>query len=248
MTNFLPGIKALATRALAARALAACSLLLLALCSASAAPRIQVVGGEMIDLGRGRPGRVVRQLAITNVGSDTLRILSVGSGCGCLVGEPDRTALGPGDTARVQVTVETSGQVVEQWRKALSITTNDPHRPIVDVTVRASFRHDLRLLSLINTVARDTCPQECVWMIELQNSGDTLLTIQPPLAEEMRGLDVRFDLKAPRTLVPGDTLRIESRIRILGGEEFPSARVLITSSSEFDAETYVAWFYAPQSR
>lgn len=222
--------------------------ILLAAVSVAAAPRVHVVGGEQIDLGRGRPGRFVRQLAITNTGSDTLVIIAISSGCGCLVGEPDRRALAPGDTAHVQITVETTGQVAEQWQKALTITTNDPVRRELDVTVRASFRHDLRLHSLINTVRREPCDGPCVWTIELENIGEDSLVVASPLAEEMRGLVVSFDMAAPRTLAPGEKLRIEARVTLLGGEEFPSARVLLASSSDFDTETYVAWFYAPDSK
>jgi hypothetical protein len=230
------------------RILALISLLLCSAMPALAAPRVHVVGGEQVDLGRGRPGRFVRDLAITNAGTDTLVIIGINSGCGCLIGEPDRRELGPGDTAHVQLTVETSGQVAEEWRKSLSIMTNDPRRPVVDVTVRASFRHDLRLLSLINTVRREPCDGDCAWTLELENIGQTPLVVQPPLAEEMRGLVVTFDLTEPRTLAPGDSLRIEGRVILVGGEEFPSARVLLSTSSEIDAETFVAWFYAPESR
>jgi hypothetical protein len=219
-----------------------------AVCAANAAPRVHVVGGEQVDLGRGRPGRFVRDLAITNSGSDTLVIIAIGSGCGCLVGEPDRRELGPGDTARVQLTIETSGQVAEAWSKALTITTNDPVRPVVDVTVRVSFRHDVRLRSLINTVHREPCDGDCAWTIELENIGEMPLTVQPPLAEEMRGLDVRFDVHEPRVLAPGETLRVTARVAVLGGEEFPSARVLLTTSSQLDSELHVMWFYAPETK
>jgi hypothetical protein len=212
--------------------------------AANAAPRIEIVGGDVVDFGRGRPGRYQREVAITNSGSDTLRIIAVNSGCGCLVGEPDRRALGRGDTARIAITVETSGQVVERWQKALTITTNDPIRPNLDVTVLVSFRHDLRLHSLINTVQRERC-DTCAWSIDVENIGDTPLVIQPPLAEEMRGLIVAFDMKAPDTLSPGERRAIPARISIVGGEQYPSARVLLVTSSEFDRETYVSWFYAP---
>lgn len=213
-----------------------------------AAPRIHVVGGEQIDLGRGRPGRLLRELAITNAGDDTLTIISISSGCGCLIGEPDRRELGPGDTARVQITIETTGQIAEVWQKSLTIATNDPRRPIVEVAVRASFRHDVRLHSILNTVCRELCEGECPWTIELENIGEVPIVVQPAFAEEMRGLIVTFDITEPRTLAPGDTLRIVGRVKLIGGEEFPSARVLIATSSEIDSETYVAWFYAPDEK
>jgi hypothetical protein len=225
------------------------SLLLLVLCGAStanAAPRVEIVGGEVIDFGRGRPGRFERQIAITNRGTDTLRIIAVGSGCGCLVGEPDRSALGPGDTALVKVSVETSGQVVERWQKALTVTTNDPSRPLVDVTVLVRFHRDLRVHSLLNTVQRSACAAECTWTIEIENVGDSALVVNPPLAEEQRGLRVTFDQTRPRTLAVGERVTITGRITILGGEQYPSARVALMTSSAFDGETYVAWFYAPE--
>jgi hypothetical protein len=217
-----------------------------ALSAANAAPRIEVVGGELLDLGHSRPGRFVREIAITNAGSDTLRILSVTSGCGCLVGQPDRRALAHGDTARVQITVETSGLVAEQWAKSLMITTNDPFRPEVDVVVRVSFRHDLRLRTLLNTVRRDTCAGPCLWTIELENISDTTIIIGAPLIEEMRGTTVALDHSAAQSVAPGEIYRLTGRVTIVGGEDYPSAKILLVSSSAYDPETYVAWFYAPE--
>ncbi|MBC8143935.1 MAG: DUF1573 domain-containing protein [bacterium] len=215
---------------------------------AAGKPRIEIVGGEVIDLGRGMPGRYTREIAIANIGQDTLRLLAISSGCGCLVGEPSRSAIAPGDTARVQVVVETTGQVVEKWQKVLTIASNDPARPTVDVTVRVSFHHDLRLRSYINTVRREQCASDCTWIIELENISDTILVVNPPFVEEMRGLSVAFDLKQPRALSPGEVLMITGNITILGEEEIPSAKAMIATSSEFDRETYVSYFYLPETQ
>lgn len=208
----------------------------------AAGPRLEVVGGESIDLGRGRPGRFVREIAIANTGDDTLRLLALNSGCGCLLGEPDRTVIAPGDTALVVVTAETSGQVVEEWRRTLSIASNDPRRPVVDVVVRVAFAHDLRMHTLINTVRTEPCADGCTWTIELENIARVPIVIDPPFVEEMRGATVTFDLTAPRTVAPGERLTITGRIAILGGEEIPMIRAVIPSSGQYDPRTPVAWF------
>lgn len=214
---------------------------------ASGPPQIEIVGGESIDLGRGIPGRYEREIAITNTGGDTLHLFALSSGCGCLVGEPDKRALAPGDTAHVVITVETGGQVVEKWQKALAIVSNDPKRRVLDVIVRISFLRDLRLRTLINTVRHETCDSACAWLIEIENISDSIVVINPPFVEEMRGLSVVFDLTKPRDVAPGEILVISGRITILGDEPIPSAKAVITSSSQFDRETNVAYFYAPDS-
>lgn len=214
----------------------------------SASPRIEIVGGERVDLGRGRPGRYVHQLAISNAGDDTLHILSINSDCGCLVGELDRTAIGPGDTARVQLTVETSGQVVDRWSRAIGIASNDPARPVVDVIVHVAFQHDLRLETLINTIHRERCDDGCQWTIALENISDDDLLVNPPFIEEMRGVSVEFDLLKPRLLAPGKRVVITGRVRVIGGEDIPSARVVIATSGQFDPSTSLAWFYLPEPR
>ena len=213
--------------------------------AANAAPRIEVVGGDTVDLGRGRPGLLLRQIAITNTGSDPLRILELNSGCGCLIGRLESDMIAPGDTAVMTMTVETSGQVAESWRRTLTIRSNDPQRPTVDLLVTALFRHDLRLRTLINTIERTRCAP-CRWTVEIENIGDTAIVIGTPVVEEIRGATVEIAQRTPRTIAPGEVHIIEAVVRTTGTDDFPLVRLLLISSSPWDPETRTAWFHAPE--
>lgn len=207
-------------------------------------PRIEIVGGNLIDLGRQRAGRIERTVAITNRGGDTLRLQEISSGCGCLVGEPDRRALAPGDTAHVLMTIEATGYAVDTWARTLEITSNDPANRIVPVTVRALFGHEAKITSPVSTVQRTPCDSTgCTWFVEITNTGDSSITVGAPLVEEMRGVAAEFDMNQPIRLKPGEHLTARARVTILGEEEIPQALVLFTTSSRVDNELRAAFFY-----
>jgi uncharacterized membrane protein len=213
------------------------------------APKIEVVGGDVVDFGRVRAGEHKRTIAVTNVGNDTLRDLAVHSGCGCTVGMLDRTWLSPGDTTHLSITANATDYLGESWLKTIWLTSNDPTNSTIVITVKASFKHDARITSLINTIVRDSCPGGvCAWNVEVKNSGDSAVTINPPLVEEMRGTLVEFDMKEPARLAPGDSLKLAATVRITGGEEYPSAKAVISTSSSYDSELYVSFFYAPEKK
>jgi hypothetical protein len=79
--------------------------------------------------------KIVHDFLIRNDGDAPLEILSIQPACGCTVAEFDKT-IAPGKTGKVHAVVDTStfgGPIA----KALSVFTNDPATPQIELTVRA---------------------------------------------------------------------------------------------------------------
>ena len=77
--------------------------------------------------------RVVHTYPIINEGDDTLRIIKVKPGCGCTAAPLDKSNLGPGDTARVDVFFD-SKRLTGLVKKGVTILSNDPDEPLREVS------------------------------------------------------------------------------------------------------------------
>lgn len=104
-----------------------------------AGPRI-VLEPARFDFGRALPGkRLTKEFSLRNMGSGPLLIEKLQSSCACtafLLDEKDRT-LAPGRAAPLRVTLTTPtrpGRVVE----TVSVTSNDPERGVVEITIEAT--------------------------------------------------------------------------------------------------------------
>ena len=79
--------------------------------------------------------KIVHDFMIRNDGDAVLEILNIQPACGCTVAEFDKT-IAPGKTGKVHAVVDTStfgGPIA----KGLSVFTNDPATPQIELTVRA---------------------------------------------------------------------------------------------------------------
>jgi hypothetical protein len=90
------------------------------------------------DFGNVLPGKTLqREIVLRNVGDGELRIEGVSTTCDCTVVGDYAKKLAPGDSTslRVQLTTPTAAGRTEQ---TVSIDTNDPERPRVEVGVAAT--------------------------------------------------------------------------------------------------------------
>jgi uncharacterized protein DUF1573 len=116
--------------------LALCAALLVA-ATVLAAGKPKAVAVEPIkDAGTVSKGeKIVHDFVIRNDGDAVLEIMDVHPACGCTVAEYDK-AIAPGQTGKVHTVLDTStfsGAIV----KGVSVYTNDPDTPQLELTVRA---------------------------------------------------------------------------------------------------------------
>jgi len=121
--------------------LASC-LLLVGAC-AGPAPHI-VIEPEAVDLGKLDEGvEVKRNFAIKNTGNSQLKIYEAHSSCGCTVPTLKKSDLAPGETADLEIMIDTS---MKQGKvdKTVEVSSNDPNRPVVPVAIKMDVanRHE----------------------------------------------------------------------------------------------------------
>ncbi len=88
-----------------------------------------LTGRDTIDLGRLTAGEVVEyQLGVHNTDSTAMVILDVSTTCGCTTLDYDTAPIVPGDTARVRLQYDSSGQSGSQL-KLIRLTTSFGSRP-----------------------------------------------------------------------------------------------------------------------
>ena len=72
--------------------------------------------------------KVPAYFLVYNLGGRYLRIREVETSCGCTVARMSKTAIAPGDFARIDVALDTSIKL-GKVRKQLTVVSNDPERP-----------------------------------------------------------------------------------------------------------------------
>lgn len=85
---------------------------------------------ENVDMGE----VVNHNFVLTNTGKRTLKIRKVKAACGCTAIKPEKMELEPGESANIGAAFNTSGRKGNQ-SKTITITTNDPKRPTVVLTI-----------------------------------------------------------------------------------------------------------------
>lgn len=92
---------------------------------------------EVYDYGTiafGSDGRC--SFSFTNTGDAPLIIQSFQSSCGCLVSDWDREPVAPGASGNVRLRYDT--RRVGPFRKSATLTTNDPERPQIVLSIRGA--------------------------------------------------------------------------------------------------------------
>lgn len=137
-----------------------CTALLLPLIAVSfsfAQPKI-TVDKEKIDLGVLYNGAVKgAEIKLTNTGNDTLKIMGVQSSCGCTTVKHPKSALAPGESDIIKVEFNSTG-FYGPATKLVNITSNDPNRPYVTVTLTAEVRNELEPVTKSSVLWIGTVP------------------------------------------------------------------------------------------
>ncbi len=125
---------------------------LVALCSfidllAFSQPKI-ALNAERIDLGVMYNGASkASEIRITNAGTDTLRILSIQTSCGCTTVKQPKSTLLPREFDILKVEFNSTG-FRGPSTKYVNITTNDPAKPYASVALTADVRDELQATNI----------------------------------------------------------------------------------------------------
>jgi hypothetical protein len=79
-------------------------------------------------------GTKMQQITISNTGKSDLEIRNIHAGCYCFSGKTGAKVLKPGETAKVDLTFDSIGQRPGKMSRSLTIYTNDPKQPELQIT------------------------------------------------------------------------------------------------------------------
>jgi hypothetical protein len=109
--------------------------------AAAAKPKV-VVSEPVFDAGTVATGsEIIHDFVIQNQGSAPLEITDVRPACGCTVAQFDRV-VAPGASGKVHAVLDTS-TFAGAIAKGITVLTNDPARPRLDLTVKAEVQPHL---------------------------------------------------------------------------------------------------------
>ncbi len=77
----------------------------------------------------------------TNTGKSDLKIESVKASCGCTASAPKDDVVKPGATSEIMATFNSQGRVGQQ-RKTITVRTNDPDQPVVQLKLQVLVERD----------------------------------------------------------------------------------------------------------
>lgn len=194
-------------------------------------PKIEIVGGDVVDWGNVPPGVLKRVVKITNTGNGMLDISQIKPSCGCTTAPLDKKNLAPGDTASMEVSVDvahSSGAIA----KNMTVYSNDSTNPAVLVTLKANLVRDLTAIPEFFPISQEaTAGQEFATSVALKNTGSTPMSVGPPRLDEAAEILVRFDQTAPVMLGPGDSTTLVAHVRPLKAG-VSSANVIVPTNSK----------------
>lgn len=103
-----------------------------------AQPKLKVECGETYNWGnvKVKDSPLKAKVKLYNVGTDSLKILTVKPTCGCTTAPLDKNVLLPGDSATLDIKLNI-GDISGPMHKTININTNDPAKPNTVLHLRA---------------------------------------------------------------------------------------------------------------
>jgi len=113
----------------------------LTVASVLAQPKLEVVGGPVVNWGtvNSKQSPLKAKVKIVNSGNEELKISKVHAACGCTATLLDKDLLKPGDTATIDVSLNIRGRS-GSVTKTVTISSNDPKQPRKVLYLKAVVR------------------------------------------------------------------------------------------------------------
>lgn len=187
------------------------------------------VDREKIDLGILYNGAVKgADIKLTNTGNDTLKILGVQSSCGCTTVKHPKSALAPGESDIIRVEFNSTG-FYGPATKLVNITSNDPNRTYVTVTLNAEVRNELEPATKSSTLWIGTIPvgKSASQELTFKNLSGKTLTIKNAVSKNP-GIIVK---PASTSVPPSGELKVSITIQS-NQEGYVSEEVYLETDSK----------------
>jgi hypothetical protein len=172
-------------------------------------PKISV-DRTKIDMGVIYNGETKKaRIVIKNIGSDSLKIVSVTTSCGCTTAKRPKDFLRRGEQDAVEVEFNSTG-FRGRVEKHLTITTNDPTAYTTDVMILGDVIDELQPVGNASVIWLGAVPigKEVTQTVTFKNVSGKVMTLTG-YKSSSSDISVLFGL---RTVLPADTIRLSFKI------------------------------------
>jgi archaellum component FlaG (FlaF/FlaG flagellin family) len=216
-----------------ARTLFACAVATVcSVAAANAQGKLEIVGGETYDWGTVAPGKLTTTVEVKNTGAEDLKITEVRPACGCTAAPIDKNLLKPGEIGKINITLDVSTRT-GPVEKTVSITSSDAAQAVRILHLKATVKRALTFTPSTYFVVTDgkMGTESASTAIRVTNTSDGPVTLTPP--EFGQGnIKVRFEMKEPKVLKPGEEFELKALVTPLESENIYGSVKMKTSSAE----------------
>ncbi len=153
--------------------------------------------------------RLTHRFPFTNIGGAPARILRVKTACGCTIPRYPREPIAPGEQGELELIFE-SGALTGEIAKGITVFTDNPEDPTVEIRVRAEVRVEFWIEPSVSQLGDLGLPDEAIsrefricWapeseiqITDIEKTTDALrIRAQTPFQEaDVHGLRVEYDV------------------------------------------------------
>jgi hypothetical protein len=215
------------------RAAGAAIALIFAAGAASAQPKLEIVGGDTHDWGKVAPAKLTTVVEVKNTGNADLNITDVRPGCSCTASLIDKNLLKPGESARINVSLDAASRPAGPIEKIVTITSNDSAAPSRILHLKADIYRAVTVspaqYMLVNNAVLGT--EITAAPLTIKNTGDAPLTIQVPKLTN-GNVKMRFDMKEARQLKPGEQFVLTAYVTPQDAQSVQGTVTMATSDKD----------------
>lgn len=193
-----------------------------------AQPSIEVIGGTEYNWGDVKPvdSPLKKRIYITNKGNEPLRVYEVKPSCGCTTAPIDKDVLMPGDTAKVDITLNLKDDKGE-ISKHVSFMTNDPKVPTAKVYLKANVIVPLQKMPNYLPFGMITLGEKAEAKMTLTNNTNKDITIMRIVKTP---LDLNINLEKGTVIKAGQTFEVVSYMTPTSAGKFECAVTITTDN------------------
>lgn len=200
---------------------------------AQTGPKIEIVGGDNINLGSHKKGiEVTYEIAFKNIGDQELKILGIQTSCGCTSAIAGTDAVQPGETGSIKFTF--NGQGMGIVTKAVSIATNEAGGSTHNVMMTINLA-DPVTLNPSSIITEGKVGEELKQQAALTNNSDKAIDI----TEITSNTPVIKITSEKLTIQPGDSASLNISIMIYEESAINAAIIIKTTEGEFQIPVLV---------
>jgi len=210
----------------------------LTVASVLAQPKLEVVGGPVVNWGtvNSKQSPLKAKVKIVNSGNEELKISKVHAACGCTATLLDKDLLKPGDTATIDVSLNIRGRS-GSVTKTVTISSNDPKQPRKVLYLKAVVRDPVTISPRYFAFGSMEVGKEARAQVKVKNNTKEDITLSDFKASN----GLQLNVKDPMTLKAGSSAVLLVKVTPTKPGPFTGVVTFKTSHPDFSSFQVMAY-------